>query len=321
VRGTPLRRSAGLAAKCGCDVYLKLENRQVTGSFKVRGALNALTLRRAEAREMGVVTASAGNHGAGVAHAARLLRIPATIFVPANAPAAKRERILSSGADLRLVEGGYDAAHQAAEAFAEGGGGIYLHAFSDPAVVAGQGTVGLEILERVPLPGTLLVPVGGGGLVGGVGIVARALAPGARVVGVQTPATSAMHDSLARDHVVAAPDIGTLCDGLEGDTDARSLALAKRVVDEMILVDEEAVARAVAWLSREEGETVEPSGAVAVAALLEGIAVGRGPVVAVVSGGNVDAELLAELMGSCGERADASRATPLPQENGNGNGG
>src|SRR5690606_30496113 len=172
-----------------------------------------------EERARGVVTASAGNHGLGVALAAGEEGVRATAFVPATAPATKRERIARYGADLRLVDGGYDAAHHAAGEHAARTGALYLHAFSDPRVVAGQGTVGLEVLTDLPRAGTLLVPVGGGGLVGGVGVVARALAPHVRVVGVQSTATAAMHDSLRAGRLVSPPLAPTLCEGLQGDTD------------------------------------------------------------------------------------------------------
>jgi threonine dehydratase len=298
---TPLYLSRRLSDLHESDVYLKLENRQTTGSFKLRGAVNAVAALSAEERAAGVVTASAGNHGAGVAHACSIFATPAIIFVPAGAPASKRERIAASGADLRLVDGSYDDAHEMALEHADRTGAIYLHAFSDPAVVAGQGTVGLEIVTTLPEVATLLVPVGGGGLIGGVGAAARALAPEARVVGVQTPETSAMHDSLIAGRVVPAPTAPTLCDGLAGDIDRRSFRLGQEVIDEMILVDEGVVRRAVSLLHRREAITVEGSGAVAVAALLgSGAHRFAGPVVAVVTGGNIDASDLEEILRSDG---------------------
>jgi threonine dehydratase len=294
---TPLAHSVWLSVLCESEVYLKLENRQRTGSFKLRGALNAVAALSAEQRSAGVVTASAGNHGAGVAHACSIFGTPAIIFVPASAPARKRERIAASGADLRLVDGGYDEAHASALEYAATTGATYLHAFSDPQVVAGQGTVALEIIKALPEVATLLVPVGGGGLIGGIGIAARALSPGTRVIGVQTPATSAMHDSLSAGRVVAAPTGPTLCDGLAGDIDQQSFRLGSEVIDQMILVDESEVRRAISLLHRREAITAEGSGAVAVAALL-GSAARRfaEPVVAVITGGNIDAQDLEMLL-------------------------
>lgn len=299
IRATELRPSAELSRRWGREVLLKLECQQITGSFKLRGALNALaSLSAAEARA-GVVTASAGNHGAGVAHAARLFGMRATIVVPQGAPAAKRDRITAAGAELRLVDGGYDEAHAAALELAASRGARYIHAFSDPAVVAGQGTVGLEILRDCPSPGTILVPVGGGGLIGGIGIVARALAPGARIVGVQTPPTSAMHASLEHGRLDPGGSGETLCEGLAGDIDEPSFELGRQVIDEMVLVEEAAVERAIAWLHAVEGVSVEGSGAVAVAALLEGGGTEHGGlVVAVVTGGNIDPHLLERIVES-----------------------
>lgn len=294
---TPLLASGALSEAAGREVWLKLECRQRTGSFKVRGALNALLAMPAEARARGVVTASAGNHGLGVALAAREVGARAVVFVPAGAPATKRRRIEALGADLRLVEGSYDEAHDAAERHAVESGAAYLHAFSDPWVVAGQGTVGLEILTERPEVSAVLVPVGGGGLVGGVGVAARTLAPGCRVIGAQSVATPAMHASLAAGRLTSPPMGETICDGLYGDTDARSVELARRVVDEVVLVEERQVREAIRRLYQEEGVVAEGSGIVAVAALLAGAAtLPEGPVAVVVTGGNIDAAVLGEIL-------------------------
>jgi threonine dehydratase len=297
VRRTPLERCDGLSG--GTEVFLKLEGMQRTGSFKLRGAYNRVATLPPEARARGLVTASAGNHGQGVALAARLLGARALVFVPAGAPETKRRRIARFGAELVLVQGGYDEAHAAAEARAAETGAAFVHAYSDPMTVAGQATVALEILRELPEARTLVVPVGGGGLVNGTGIVARALAPGARVVGVQTHETGAMHASLAAGTLCCPPQGATLCEGLAGETDARSLELARRVVDEVVLVSEEAVRRAMRWLFVEEGVVAEGSAAVAVAALLEGaVSAPRGPVAVILSGSNVDAARMAEVLGS-----------------------
>ncbi|HEX2187633.1 MAG TPA: pyridoxal-phosphate dependent enzyme [Longimicrobiaceae bacterium] len=296
-RRTPLEPSPWLAERAGADVHLKLESLQRTGSFKLRGAANALAALPPGEHARGVVTASAGNHGMGVAWAARALGVPAAVFVPAGAPATKRRRIARWGAELREVPGGYDEAHHAAEEHARGRGLPFVNAFSDFQVVAGQGTVALEVLAALPEARTLVVPAGGGGLVGGMGIVARALGRGVRVVGVQTEATSALHESLAAGELRSPPVAPTLCEGLSGDIDARSLELARRVVDEVVLVGEDAVRRAVRHLYLEEGVVAEGSAAVGVAALLEGAVPGlRGPVVVVVTGGNIDAATLAAIL-------------------------
>jgi len=296
-RRTPLERSDALSEISDADVHLKLEGMQRTGSFKLRGAYNFIASLSAEDRARGLVTASAGNHGQGVALAARLLGARTVVYVPAGAPDNKQRRIARHGAELRRVSGGYDDAHAAAEAFAARTGAVYVHAFSDPAVVAGQGTVGLEIFADLPGVRTLVVPVGGGGLVGGIGVVARAIGGGARVVGVQTHETAALHASLAAGRLVSPPYGPTLCEGLSGDTDAAALELARRVVDEVVLVSEDAVRRAIRWLYVEEGVVAEGSAAVAAAALLEGaVERTRGPVAAVLTGSNLDAPRLAQIL-------------------------
>lgn len=296
-RRTPLERCDGLSE--GAEVFLKLEGMQRTGSFKLRGAYNRVATLPPEVRARGLVTASAGNHGQGVALAARLLGARALVFVPASAPETKRRRIARFGAELVLVEGGYDEAHAAAEAHAAETGAAFVHAFSDPMTVAGQATVALEVFQELPGVRTFVVPVGGGGLVNGTGIVARALARGVRVVGVQTHETGAMHASLAAGSLCCPPQGQTLCEGLSGETDARSLELARRVVDEVVLVSEDAVRRAMRWLFVEEGVVAEGSAAVAVAALLEGAVSGlQGPAVVILSGSNVDAARMASVLGS-----------------------
>ena len=296
-RRTPLERSAWLSDAAGTEVWLKLETQQRTGSFKLRGAYNAVAVLSAGERARGLVTASAGNHGQGVALAAALAGVRATVFVPADAPEAKRRRIARWGAELRLVDGGYDDAHHAAEAWAAETGAPFINAFSDFAVVAGQGTVGLEIVEDLPGVRTVVAPVGGGGLIGGIGIVMRAAAGRVRVLGAQTEETRAMHDSLAAGRVVSPPYGPTLCEGLSGDVDERGLALAARVVDGIALVSEAAVRRAMRLLFDEEGIVAEGSAAVGVAALLEG-ALGEieGPAALVLSGGNVDGARLAPIL-------------------------
>jgi threonine dehydratase len=297
VRRTPLESAAAVSAAAGVEVLLKLEHQQRTGSFKLRGALNAVAALPGACRAAGLVTASAGNHGLGVAFAARSFDVEATVFVPAGAAESKCRRIGALGASLRQVAGDYDDAHAEAEQYAEARGATYVHAFSDPAVVAGQGTVALEILRQRPDLRTLVVPVGGGGLIGGCGLVARALAPDLEVVGVQSAETSAMHASLASGAVSAGRQGATLCDGLAGDIDERSLALARRVVDRVVLVEESAVGPAMRRLFEEEGIVAEGSAAVVAAALFGGaIDRLRGPVAAVISGGNVDAAVLGGIL-------------------------
>lgn len=296
VRRTPLERSDALSEAAGADVFLKLEGMQRTGSFKLRGAYNYVATLPPEARARGFVTASAGNHGQGVALAARLLGAHAVVFVPAGAPETKRRRIARHGAELRLVDGGYDHAHQLAEAFAAETGRAYVPAFGHPTVVAGQGTVALEIFDELPGVRTIVAPVGGGGLIGGIGVVARSLGTAVRVLGAQTDQTSAMHASLAAGRLVSPPYGPTLCEGLSGDIDAPSLELAREVVDEVAVVSEDAVRRAIRFLFVEEGVVAEGSAAVAAAAILEGALRVDGPAAVVLTGSNIDAARLAPIL-------------------------
>ena len=294
-RHTPLEHSSWLSEHAGVPVHLKLECWQRTRSFKLRGAYNAVAALDPETRARGLVTASAGNHGLALAEAGRLLGAPATIFVPESAPATKKDRIRRAGGELREVAGIYDDAAAAARAFAEASGVRFLNAFADTDVVAGQGTVGLEILEDLPDVREVLVPVGGGGLAAGVGI---AVAARARVTGVQSTATTAMHAAFEAGRVVGVDDPPeTLCDGLAGETETEAYERARGVVDSIRLVDEAAVAPAIRELYRVEGVVAEGSGAVGVAAILAGDLHLEGSAVVVISGGNIDRHVLARILG------------------------
>ena len=289
VERTPLVRSPVLSERAGTDVFLKCENRQRTGSFKIRGAYNALaTLPEAE-RSRGVVASSAGNHGLGLAWAARSLNVRATIFVPSTAPAVKRDGIAKLGAEVDASQPDYDAAHQVAVAYAR----EHRMAFIDPcageALLAGQGTVALEILEELPRVGTIVVPVGGGGLVGGIGALVRTVAPTVRVVGAQSVRTNAMAASLSAGRRVEVAVTPTLADGLAGQVDDEGFATGKAALDEIATVTEQEIAEAIAWLSHAHDMRVEGSGAVGVALLRRDQARAAGaPIAVVVSGGNID---------------------------------
>jgi threonine dehydratase len=271
------------------DAWLKCENLQRTGSFKLRGATNALaTLGRAE-RERGVVASSAGNHGLGLADAARTMGVRARIFIPATAPDVKRHGIAALGAEVDDRHVDYDTAHRAAEEYSRDHEMTFVNPCAGESLLAGQGTVALEILEELPTVRTFVVPVGGGGLVGGMAALVRAVAPDARIVGVQSEATNAMARSLAEDRVVEIRVIPTLADGLAGQVDDVGLAIGRVSIDAMITVRESEIAEAMRWLAHEHGLRVEGSGAVATAALLHGLVPDlAAPVTAVVSGGNVD---------------------------------
>ncbi|MEJ2679344.1 MAG: threonine/serine dehydratase [Gemmatimonadota bacterium] len=299
VRSTPLQRSPWLSDLAGGPVYLKLECWQRTGSFKLRGAYNAVAQLGSEPAARGLVTASAGNHGQGVALAARETGIPADVFVPEGAPESKKARIRQYGAQLHAVPGIYDQAAAAAREFAAAKGAFHLHPFADPRVVAGQGTVGVEIVEALPRVRTVLVPVGGGGLIGGAGLALKTLTGGAaRVMGVQSDATPAMHAAFQAGRVVPAPMADTLADGLSGETEAVSYERARLVTDAMVLVPESSIVPAIRDLYVHDGVVAEGSAAVVVAAIREGIVTVDGPTVLIISGGNIDAAILASILGS-----------------------
>lgn len=288
---TPLTRSPALRLRTGTDVFLKEEQRQRTGSFKLRGAYNALASLTDAERSRGVVASSAGNHGMGIAFAARALGIRATLFVPATAPAVKREGIVALGAAVDASHADYDAAHHAAEEFAREHGLVFVNPCSGESLLAGQGTVALEILEELPQLRTLVVPVGGGGLVGGCAALMRAVAPRVRIIGVQSDQTDAMTRSLAADRRVEVAVPLTLADGLAGQIDDVGYAIGRIAIDEMVTVPESEIASAIAWLAREHDARVEGSGAVGVAALLhERTSAPAGPVAVILSGGNIDTE-------------------------------
>jgi len=286
---TALRHSPALSRAAGVECWLKLENEQHTGSFKLRGAFNALALIPPARRSRGVVASSAGNHGLGVARAAREFGIPATIFVPASAPAIKRDGIMRSGATVDSSRPDYDAAMAAALDHAAATGALFVSPCAGDDLLAGQGTVALEILDDLPTLAAVVVPVGGGGLAGGIASYLRVAAPDVRIIGAQTERTDAMARSLAAGRLVDIGHSPTLADGLAGAIDEEGMAIGRAALDDIAVVSEAATSDAIAWLAREEGLTVEGSGAVGVAALLTGASgTVPGPVAVVVSGGNID---------------------------------
>jgi threonine dehydratase len=287
---TPCVRSAALSAVAGTDVLLKRELDNPTGSFKVRGAYNVLASMDAETRARGVVASSAGNHGLGVAYAANAFGSPAMLYVPSTAPIVKKEGIRALGANINDEEPDYDAAMDRAKRHAAEHHIPFINPCLGVDLLAGQGTVALEVLQQQPNVRTLVVCTGGGGLLGGMGVVMRSLAPTVRVVGAQSDQTAAMTLSMKAGHIVEIPSAPTLADGLAGQIDQDALKIGQYSADDMVLVSEEELADAIAWLHENEQMIVEGAGAVAVAALLHGkLQSLEGPVVAVVSGRNIDA--------------------------------
>jgi threonine dehydratase len=288
VRRTPLVRSEPLSAIAGGDVYLKLETEQVTGSFKLRGALNALATLPAEVQRRGVVASSAGNHGLGVAYAAKSLGVPAMIFVPSTAPEVKKSGIRALGATLDDSQPDYDAAMVAAKAWGEAHGRAFINPCLGDMLLAGQGTVALEILSDLPDVRTVVICVGGGGLLGGCASLLRRVAPDVRIVGAQGVETAAMAKSVAARRVVEIPVTPTLADGLAGQVDEEALDIGLNALDDIVLLTEDEIAQAIAWLYEHHGVKVEGAGAVAAGAILHRKASLAFPAAAIVSGGNID---------------------------------
>ncbi len=309
VRKTPLLPAGELGRRVGARVLLKAENLQLTGSFKARGATNMIRRLSDEALAAGVVAASAGNHAQAVAFAARDAGARAVLVMPEQAPVAKVAAVRQYGGEVQLVDGGYDEAGAAAARLAEEQGLTLVHAFDQAPVVAGQGTIGLEIARAAPEVGLIVVPLGGGGLAGGIALAASEVLPQTRIVGVQAEACAPYIDSLAAHRPVGARSANTICDGIAvkrpGDF---TLPIVERHVDEVVTVSDDQVAEAMVLLLERSKLVVEGAGAVAVAALMHGRVDVRGAevVCAVLSGGNVDASLLSECI-RVGETAAGRR--------------
>lgn len=294
---TPTYACLPLSERVGAEVHLKLESHQPTGVFKIRGAVNKVGLLSAGERGRGLVTASSGNHGLCVAYAAASAGARATICVPRGANPAKLTLIRRYGG--AIVEGGqtYNEAYAEAMRLVGTRGMVLVHAFEDPAVIAGQGTLALEVFEDLPGVRAVVVPVGGGGLIGGVATAAKALDRRIEVVGVQAAGAPAMTRAWRAGRLTRLRRIATIADGLATkEVGPNTLAIARRYVDRMALVSDAELCGAVLWLLRECHVLAEPSGAAGVAALLYGKWRPRGRTVVVVSGGNIAEELLRRLV-------------------------
>jgi threonine dehydratase len=295
---SPLRRCFALSHRG--RVELKLECWQPTASFKVRGALSALLALSREARSKGVVAASAGNHALGVAFAASVLDAPvvATVFVPRDAPRSKLEKLRAFPVSVVEVPGSFDDAHAAAMVHVERTGAHYIHAFDDPLTAAGQGTTALELLEQCPDVGTVVVPVGGGGLIASMAVAIKSLAPDVRIVAVQPDASPALQESIREGRPLLTYPAGpTLADGLAGGIGEIVFA-HRHLIDEVALVSEAEIEDAIVALLAKDQVVVEGSGAVAAAALLSGRVAAHAtrPTVVILTGGNIDVSVLADVL-------------------------
>jgi threonine dehydratase len=315
VQRTPVERSRSLSERCGADVHLKMEHLQRTGSFKTRGAYNAISLaveggNEGEHGGIGasappierVVAASAGNHAQGVALAAAGAEIDATIVMPESAPAAKIEATRGYGAEVVLRGGAFPEAMAHARTLVDEPGVRFIHAFDDPDVVAGQGTLGLELLDQLPAVDTVLVPVGGGGLAGGVATAIKARSPETRVIGVQTEGASTLAESLAADELIAREEPDTIADGIAtGGLSELTFGLLREHLDDVVVVSDDDVAAAILLLLERAKQIIEGAGATAAAALLdEGIVddidLAGETVVPLLCGGNIDVTTLKEVV-------------------------
>lgn len=299
VRTTPCAEAEALSTHTGARVTLKLENLQVTGSFKARGAGNKLALLGAAERARGVVCASAGNHAQGVAYHAERLGIAATIVMPVGTPLIKVARTQAFGADVVLAGENYDDAYDEARRIEQQRGACYVHAYDDDAIMAGQGTVGLEIAAQAPDVDVVVVPVGGGGLISGTALALKTLVPRARVVGVQVASLPSMKAALEAGRPVKLPPTRTLAEGIAlRRAGERCVPMVQQYVDDIVLVEDEDIAGAILHLLEHEKTVAEGAGAAGVAALLankvHGL-VGK-QVVALVCGGNIDVSVLSRII-------------------------
>jgi threonine dehydratase len=290
---TPLDRSRALSDRVDGEVFIKCENLQRTGSFKTRGAYNRISRLGDRERSGGVVAASAGNHAQGVALAASLSGIASTVFMPEAAPLPKIEATKRYGAKVVLTGKDFGEAVSAAQEHARDSDAVFVHPYEHPHIVAGQGTAGLEIVEQAEEIGTVVVPVGGGGLISGIATAVRAHAERARIVGVQAEGAAAFPPSLDKGAPVELAEMSTIADGIACNRPGElTLAHVQARVDEIVCVSDEAMARALVFAAERMKLVLEPAGAAGVAAVLEGLGHLVPPVVVVLSGGNIDPLLL-----------------------------
>lgn len=311
---TPMIPAKGFVPDC--RFYLKADCLQKTGAFKLRGAYYKLSTLTDEEKARGVIACSAGNHAQGVAFAARDMGIPATICIPAGAPLSKIEAARSYGANVVLVPGVYDDAHAEAVRLRDEQGLTFIHPFDDERVMAGQGTIGLEIAEQLPDVDAVLVPIGGGGLIAGVASALRQLKPACRIIGVQAAGAASMADSLRAGHILTLPEVHTVADGIQVKTPGeKTFAICREAVDEVVTVGEAEIASAILTVLERQKLMVEGAGAVGVAAAMYGELDLRGKTVcALLSGGNLDVTMLERIItrGLAREGRTVGFSTVLP---------
>ncbi|MER9330014.1 hydroxyectoine utilization dehydratase EutB [Mesorhizobium sp. M0488] len=302
VEHTPTVLSPTLSERLGVPVHLKLEHRQTTGAFKLRGASNAVASLNAQERARGVVAASTGNHGRALAHAANLEGMRAVICMSRLVPGNKLDEIRRLGAEIRIVGNSQDDAQQEVERLVAQEGLVMLPPFDHPSIIAGQGTLGLEMIEQVPDATLVLVPLSGGGLAAGIAAAVKGVSPTTKVIGISMARGAAMKASLDAGRPVLVEELPTLADSLGGGIglDNRlTFAMCRDLLDDVVLLDEDEIAAGIRHAYAQEREIVEGAGAVGIAALLAGKVRANGPVVVLLSGRNIDMDLHRKIV--CGE--------------------
>lgn len=308
IKVTPLERSSSFSRMTGANVYLKLENLQKAGSFKVRGAYNKICSLSDEDRARGVVCASAGNHAQGVAFSATSLGVKSTVCMPLQTPPLKVIATRAYGANVILKGNGYDGAYQEAMRQVDSTGSLYIHAFNDPQIIAGQGTIGLEIFDQLEEVDDVIVPIGGGGMIAGIGIAMKSVNPRVRIIGVEAKGAESMYESLASGKLVNLTSIGTIADGIAIKQPGElTFQAAQQYVDEVVVVDDNEIAHALYLLLQRGKVLAEPSGVASLAALLSGKVDCSGRnVVNIISGGNINMGVLEQIIGQ-GMKAEGLR--------------
>lgn len=298
VRKTPILHCPKLGAQVGCQVFFKLENLQQTGSFKLRGALNKIAHLTEEEKKCGVIASSAGNHAQGVALGATAKGIKSTIVMPEGAPLSKVRATKEFGAEVVLHGAVYDNAYQKALEIQKETGAIFLHPFDDEDVIAGQGTIGLEILEQLENVDVVLVPIGGGGILAGIATAIKSIKPSVKVIGVEAAGAASMTAALAKGECFEIPTCSTIADGIAvRKVGCKTLELVKQYVDEVVTVTEEEIVQAIFYLLEKSKVVAEGAGASGVAALLAGKVSAPGKnVCAVISGGNIDMNFIEKIV-------------------------
>lgn len=298
VKVTPLERSKSFSSMSGANVFMKLENLQSTGSFKVRGAYNKISSLDRENLPHGVVCASAGNHAQGVAFAARALGLKATVFMPVFTPPLKVIATRSYGADVRLKGESFDEALAAAKKFQDETGAVFVHPFDDPLIIAGQGTIGLELFQSLESIQDVVVPIGGGGMISGIAIALKKTNPDIRIIGVEPEGAASMSNALKKGKPEKLAHMSTIADGIAVKTPGViTFEAVKKFVDEIVLVSDEEIAHAAYLLLQRAKILAEPSGVASMAAVLyKKLDFAGRNVVAVISGGNINMGLLEQII-------------------------